>query len=248
MTRAPAAPPLKSLAALTQARVALGRAGAGQPTRAAQAFALDHARAREAVWSAMECDTLERALPDVRTIRLHSAAADRAEYLRRPDLGRRLGPGAAAALAGAGGADVAIVVADGLSATAVNLNAAPVVRALLARLAQTRLTAGPVILAEQARVALGDAAATALGARAVVVLIGERPGLSSADSLGAYVTWAPAPGTPDSRRNCVSNIRDGGLPPDAAAEQIAALLSDMRRTGQSGVALKDLVARAPEIE
>jgi ethanolamine ammonia-lyase large subunit/ethanolamine ammonia-lyase small subunit len=242
MTRAPAAPPLKSLAALTQARVALGRAGAGQPTRAAQAFALDHARAREAVWSAMECDTLERALPDVRTIRLHSAAADRAEYLRRPDLGRRLGPDAAAALAGAGGADVAIVVADGLSATAVNLNAAPVVRALLARLAQTRLTAGPVILAEQARVALGDAAAT------VVVLIGERPGLSSADSLGAYVTWAPAPGTPDSRRNCVSNIRDGGLPPDAAAEQIAALLSDMRRTGQSGVALKDLVARAPEIE
>ncbi|MBT9385971.1 ethanolamine ammonia-lyase subunit EutC [Pseudooceanicola sp. CBS1P-1] len=219
------------LRAMTEARVMLGRAGGGMPTRAVLDFALDHARAREAVWSEMDLPALRAALAGYPLAEVVSAAGDRETHVRRPDLGRQLAAGTRLALPPS---DLVIVVADGLSAMAVDAHAAQVVHALQA----LRETAAPVVLARQARVALGDQIAARAGARAVVVLIGERPGLSAADSLGAYVTWAPEPGLPDSRRNCLSNIRSGGLDPQEAAHRIAALLAQMAREGTSGVGLK----------
>lgn len=218
------------LRAMTAARVALGRSGSGLPTRAALSFALDHARAREAVWSDMNLPALRAAFADYPQATVASAAADRAAYVRRPDLGRRL---AAGATFGLPKSDLVIVVADGLSATAVDAHAATVVTALQA----LRDAPAPVVLVERGRVAIGDEIGAAVGADAVVLLIGERPGLSAADSLGAYVTWAPEPGLPDSRRNCISNIRPGGLDPEEAAHRIAGLLAQMRRARISGVAL-----------
>lgn len=230
---------------MTQARVRLGRFGAGQPTRAAQSFLLDHAKARQAVWSDVDRRQLSATLTGdgFRVVEVDSRAEDRSTYVRRPDLGRLLSVEGQAALEKvAGGHDVAIVVADGLSASAVELNAVPMVQAIAARLAAAGLSLAPVVLAAQARVALGDPVGETLGVHATIVLIGERPGLSAADSLGAYVTYAPISGTPDSRRNCISNIRDGGLPVGAAADLTVALLRDMFATGVSGVALKQAVA------
>jgi ethanolamine ammonia-lyase small subunit len=177
---------------------------------------------------------------------LDSAAPDRETYLRRPDLGRRLAPGAAPLARG--DYDLAIVIADGLSAAAAQGHAAEVARALVATLGGWRVA--PVVIVRQGRVAIGDEIGERLGARAVVVLIGERPGLSAADGLGAYVTWAPRIGRLDSERNCVSNIRPDGLPPQAAARKIAWLLGEARRLGFTGVDLKDrqapiLVDRSP---
>lgn len=225
---------------LTAARVALGAAGAGVPTGAQQRFLLDHARAREAVWTEVDWPAVRSLLDggDLRSVEAESLVRDRAEYLRRPDLGRRLSESAAERLRGEEqGADLAVVIADGLSATAVTLNAAPLTSriAAIARARGWRLA--PVVLARQARVALGDEAGAALGAKVVVVLVGERPGLSAADSLGAYLTHAPAPGTPDSRRNCISNIREGGLPIETAARQIEDLVARMLAQGRSGVTL-----------
>ena len=246
MTGDVADPPrgLGALKSLSQARIALGRAGnAGVPTAADQRFRLDHARAREAVWTAPDWPALEAALAEATGLPVAEAwsrAETRAAYLARPDLGRLLSPEAETRLASLGGAfDVAIVVADGLSATAVAINAAPLAGALVARLRGAGLSLAPLVAARQARVALGDPAARALRAQVVVVLVGERPGLTASDSLGAYLTFAPEPGTPDSARNCVSNIREGGLSIAAAAETIAALVGDMLRFRTSGVALKD---------
>ncbi|MFT3689578.1 ethanolamine ammonia-lyase subunit EutC [Paenirhodobacter sp.] len=233
------APLAARLRAMTAARVALGHSGSGLPTRAALAFALDHARAREAVWSDMNLPALRAAFAGYPTATVASAAPDRAAYVRRPDLGRRLAPGAVLDLPKS---DLVIVVADGLSATAVDAHAATVVAALQA----LRETPAPVVLAERGRVAIGDDIGAAVGAEAVVLLIGERPGLSAADSLGAYVTWAPEPGLPDSRRNCISNIRPGGLDPEEAAHRIAGLLAQMRRARISGVALPRAVPIAGE--
>ena len=230
MSDAPVTALSARLRAMTAARVALGRSGSGLPTRAALAFALDHARAREAVWSAMDLPALRTALSAWPLAEAGSAAPDRAAYIRRPDLGRRLAPGTVLSLPKS---DLVIVVADGLSATAVDAHAATVVNALQA----LRAAPAPVVLAERARVALGDEIGAAAGADAVVLLIGERPGLSAADSLGAYITWAPEPGLPDSRRNCISNIRPGGLDPEEAAHRIAGLLAQMKRAKISGVAL-----------
>lgn len=219
------------LKAMTAARVALGASGSGVPTRAALAFSLDHARAREAVWSDMDLPAIKAALAEYPVAVVGSQAEDRATYVRRPDLGRRLSP--EADLSALPKSDLVIVVADGLSATAVNAHAARVVASLQA----LRDVPAPVVLAERGRVAIGDDIGAAVGADAVVLLIGERPGLSAADSLGAYITWAPEPGLPDSRRNCISNIRPGGLDPEEAAHRIAGLLSQMRRARISGVAL-----------
>lgn len=233
---------------LTEARVKLGRFGSGLPTRAAQTFLLDHARARQAVWSEMDRHKLGQSLGEFGfgTIEVESLAPDRSTYIRRPDLGRRLSAASAARLAGLErGADIVIMVGDGLSASAVEINAAALVRALAQRFRAAAFSMAPIVLAAQARVALADPVGEALGARVSVMLIGERPGLSAADSLGAYVTLEPTTGTPDSRRNCVSNIRIGGLAIEAAADAVLVLVLDMLRTGISGVGLKDAVAALP---
>jgi ethanolamine ammonia-lyase small subunit len=232
------------LRSLTQARVALGRAGQALPTRALLDFQLDHARARDAVHTALSvkgfAEAIGRPVTEVR-----SRAKDRSDYLKRPDLGRQLDPDDAAKLARNGGT-LAIVVADGLSATAIHNHAASMVLALVDRLPGWSIA--PVILARQARVALGDAIAEALGVDLVVILIGERPGLTAPDSLGAYITWQPRPGRRDSERNCVSNIRPPhGLSYGAAADTIARLLRAAREQGRTGVELKDGAERQPPL-
>ena len=227
--------PLAVLRAATAARVALGRAGQGLPTAPMLAFQLAHARAQDAVHAALDVDQLNQALGRPAIV-VDSAAPNRAAYLQNPDLGRRLDPRAQGLAKG--DYDLAIVLADGLSAVAVQSHGPAVVEALYQRLADWRLA--PLVIARQARVAIGDPIGEALGARIVVVLIGERPGLSAADSLGAYLTFDPQPGRRDSERNCVSNIRwPGGLAPDQAADKIAWLLREAKRLGFSGVDLKD---------
>jgi len=225
---------LTTLRKATPARVALGRAGHGLPTRPMLDFQLAHAKAQDAVHAALDVEALRAALPAPALV-VASAAADRQDYLMNPDLGRRLDPADASLPRDA--PDLVIVIADGLSATAVQAHAAAVVAGLVARLGDWRI--GPVVIARQGRVAIGDAVGEAMGAGAVVVLIGERPGLSAADSLGAYLTWAPRTGRRDHERNCVSNIRPGGLAPDLAADKIAWLLGEARRLGFTGVELKD---------
>lgn len=230
--------PRSSLTRFTEARVGLGRAGSSLTTAAHLAFVGDHARARDAVWTAVDFGALATGFASLglRPHLLRSEARDREEYLRRPDRGRRLDADALAglsALAAASPARLALVVADGLSAEAVQVNALPVVAELLPRLGAEGVA--DVFLVEQGRVAVGDAVGEALGSEIAVVLIGERPGLSAADSLGCYLTWSPRTGTPDSRRNCLSNIRNGGLSAAAAAGKIAHLVAEARRRRLTGV-------------
>jgi ethanolamine ammonia-lyase small subunit len=233
---APAAgDPWAAFRALTRARVALGRAGDALPTARELEFRAAHSAARDAVHAPLDVAALRAALPGREVLEVHSAAADRVTYLQRPDLGRQLADGASLDPTGA---DLAVVLADGLSPRAVQEHAPGLVSALLERL--PGWSVAPLVVASQARVALGDAIGAALGVRAVVVLIGERPGLSAADSLGAYLTWDPRPGRGDAERNCVSNIRPPhGLPYDRAAGTLVALLTAARELGASGVALKD---------
>jgi ethanolamine ammonia-lyase small subunit len=233
--------PLLALRDQVVARVALGRSGAGLPTRAAQRFLADHAFARAAVWSALDVDALSAQLAsqNLAVAVVASQSPDRATYLRRPDLGRRLADDDRERLAAMKrrDGDIAIVIADGLSAKAAEMSAAPLLEALAPRLVEQGFAAPLAVIATEARVALSDEIGALLGAAAVVALIGERPGLSAADSLGAYITWAPEPGLPDSRRNCISNIRPDGLPPEAAAAEIVELLVLMRAQSTSGVGL-----------
>src|SRR5690606_33526438 len=231
MAEGPALP--DQLRALTQARVALGRAGQSMPTQALLAFQLDHARARDAVHTELAVEELSAAVGQP-VIDVRSRAQSRAEYLKRPDLGRMLAEADMAKLP-ASGDPLAIVVADGLSATAVHMHAAPMVAAISERVAGWRVA--PIIVARHARVALGDAIGAALGVDLVVVLIGERPGLSAPDSLGAYLTWQPRPGRRDSERNCVSNIRPPhGLGYGMAADTIVRLIEGARQMRLTGVA------------
>jgi ethanolamine ammonia-lyase small subunit len=211
----------------TQARVALGRVGNAVPTAAHLAFQADHAAARDAVHAQLDVEALLGEL-DRPAMVVRSEARDRAEYLLRPDLGRRLHPDMQ--IAPQPGC-IAVVIADGLSATAAQRHAADLMSALGHD--------GPLFIATQARVALGDDVGEALQAEAVLMLIGERPGLSSPDSLGAYLTWQPRRGRNDAERNCVSNIRPAGLPIAEAAVKLRWLLAEMRRLRLSGVALKD---------
>jgi len=238
MTR-PTIDPWARLRLATPARIGLGHAGPGQPTAALLAFQAAHAAARDAVLTKPDFDTLERRLAALgRVRRVASRAADRTTYLTRPDLGRLLSAESAAALAAEPkGADLLILVGDGLSAAAIDRQAVPVVEALLPLLPGWRLA--PLLLAEGARVALGDDAAAILEPALVLVLIGERPGLSSPDSLGAYLTWQPRPGTVDAARNCISNIHGAGLAPDEAARRLAWLLTEARLRKLTGVGLKD---------
>ena len=231
--------PAVRLRAATQARIALGRSGAALPTAPMLAFQLDHASARDAVHLAMDGDTLAQMIGG-ETLSVQSRAGTRETYLKRPDLGRALDPDSASALGDAAGQghDLALVVGDGLSAHAVHAHAPALVAVLRDRLAGWRIA--PVVLARQARVALGDEIGERLGAAMVLMLIGERPGLSSPDSLGAYLTWAPRVGRRDSERNCVSNIRPPhGLSYYQAADRIAWLLNAARARSVSGIALKD---------
>jgi ethanolamine ammonia-lyase small subunit len=235
-----------ALASLTPARIALGRVGSSLPTREVLGLALDHARARDAVHLPFDADGVAReiAARGFDTLTVASQAPDRATYLRRPDLGRRLDVASRPALASASsGADIVVVVADGLSSAAVHAHAGPLMAELGPRLRADGWRLGPVVLAHQARVALGDEIGERLAARLVILLVGERPGLSSPDSLGAYLTFAPRVGRTDAERNCVSNIRPAGLAYADAAITIAWLAGEALRRGYSGVALKD--ERAP---
>ncbi len=224
--------PWERLRPLTAARIGLSRSGAGLATAPLLALRLAHARARDAVAAELDTDALQAAIGPALVVR--SAARDRAEFLLRPDLGRRLAPGTALPR---GKHDLAIALADGLSARAVQGHAPALLAALRPLLAGWRLA--PLVAMRQARVKLGDQVAVALGAQAVLVLVGERPGLSAPDSLGAYLTWRPGPGTTDAGRNCVSNIRPDGLAVADAAARIAWLLGAMRAQAASGVMLKD---------
>lgn len=226
--------------AATRARIGLGRAGDGLPTPALLDFQVAHAKARDAVHSAVDFDVLAAAFPGREVVTVQSAAADRATYLRRPDLGRRLEDGCRTSLE-KGDFDVAFVVADGLSAAAVADHAAALVNACLDRLLGWRVA--PIVLARQGRVALGDDIGAALGARMVAVLIGERPGLSVANSLGVYLTWDPRPGRRDSERNCISNIHADGLDIDGAAKRLTGLMAEARRIRATGITLKEDAVR-----
>ena len=242
----PAVPrrPIRDLRTLTPARVALGRAGASLPTGALLDFTLDHARARDAVHATFDAPRLIAELGELGLplTEVKSCAVDRRDYLRRPDLGRRLdvasGERLAACAARPGG--LAIVIGDGLSAMAVHAHAVALLQSLLPRLAADHAVAtSRLVVASGARVALGDEIGAILGARMVVMLIGERPGLSAPDSLGAYLTFAPRPGRTDAERNCVSNIHRAGLSYDEAAFKIAWLIREALAREVTGVVLKD---------
>lgn len=234
--------PWTALRALTPARVALGRAGASLPTEEILRFGLAHAQARDAVHAALDTAALAARLQalGLDTLTVASAAPDRATYLMRPHLGRRLHPDDARRLASpaAASCDLLLVVGDGLSALAVERHALPLVEQILAaRPPGWRL--GPVVIATQSRVALADELGQILGAAIAAILIGERPGLSSPDSLGLYLTHGPRPGRSDAERNCISNVRPEGLSYPEAARRLWWLCEAARRLGYSGVALKD---------
>ena len=239
-------PPQRSigdLRALTPARVGLGRSGAGLPTRALLDFTLDHARARDAVHATFDGAGLIRSLASlgIAPLEVASRAQTRREYLKRPDLGRMLAAGSRQLLEGSRGdaSELVIVIGDGLSPTAVHHHAIELLRHLLPRLAQDGIMAGPVVVASGARVALGDEIGEVLAAKMVAVLIGERPGLSAPDSLGAYLTFDPRSGRTDAERNCVSNIHRAGLGSAEAAFKIAWLIRAGLVRHVTGVALKD---------
>lgn len=239
---APATDPWAELRRHTPARIALGRCGAGLPTAEVLRLASAHAQARDAVHVALDVAALRAQLQadGWESEQVASRAASRDEYLRRPDRGRRLAEHDAARLqaVAAGPVDLVVVLADGLSAVAVQRHAVPLLKALREALGGA-LRWAPLIVATQSRVALADEVGALLGARLSLVLIGERPGLSSPDSLGAYLTFDPRPGRVDAQRNCVSNIRPEGLPSDTAARRLVWLLSQALRRRVSGVALKD---------
>src|SRR6266566_5531410 len=242
-TPVPSSRSLRDLRELTPARVGLGRAGASMPTKALLEFTLDHARARDAVHAAFDVPAMISGLGDLglEAFAIASRVRNRKDYLRRPDLGRTLDPGSAQRLASRSGSpcQLAIVLGDGLSPTAVHAHAIELVRSLIGRLAAEQIEIGHAVVASGARVALGDEIGAILGARMIVMLIGERPGLSAPDSLGAYLTFAPRVGLSDAERNCVSNIHRAGLTCDEAAYKIAWLIRQGLAREVTGVALKD---------
>jgi ethanolamine ammonia-lyase small subunit len=240
----------QALRRYTPARIALGRAGASLPTAGLLEFGVAHARARDAVHASLDVPAIvdELAAAGFASLMVHSAARDRAHYLRRPDDGRRLDEPSRARLGAFACTstvtpELALVIADGLSAMAAMRHAVPLLEEL-APLLQGRVIA-PIVVASQARVALGDEIGTLLGAEQVVMLIGERPGLSSPDSLGLYLTHAPRCGRTDAERNCLSNVRPQGLGLAEAARRLVLLLDGARRLGRSGVDLKDESLQLP---
>lgn len=226
----------------TSARVGLRRAGNSLPTKELLTLQLAHARARETVHSKLDTQSLALELrPLVEDLLfVWSAAPDRAAYLRRPDLGRKLADDSREIVANRRGQfDVAFVIADGLSALAVQFHAVRLMAATLSLLDRADWNMAPIVIVEQGRVAVGDEIGEALGAVMCVVLIGERPGLSSADSLGVYLSWNPHPGLTDADRNCISNIRSEGLSYAVAANKLVFLMNESRRRKLSGIELKE---------
>jgi ethanolamine ammonia-lyase small subunit len=226
-----------ALRTLTPARVALGCVGSAMPTRAHLDFQLAHARARDAVHARLDIAEFVKRLT-LPSIAVRSAAADHPEYLRRPDRGRQLDPASAHMLTKTEGLVAAVVIAGGLSALAIDRHAPALVAQLAPALHDDGWTLAPLVVVEHGRVAIGDEIGERLGATAVVVLIGERPGLSAPDSLGAYFTYVPRVGRTDADRNCVSNIRPEGLAIDQAAARLRWLFAESRRRQRSGVAIK----------
>jgi ethanolamine ammonia-lyase small subunit len=235
--------PWNGLRLLTAARIALGRAGGSLPTREWLDFSLAHARARDAVWRPFDAADFSSRLSGVgfESIVARSAVRDRQEYLLRPDLGRRLASGEPDRLIAQIPAEptLVIVVSDGLSALAAERQVAPLLTSLLPLLSGEGWTIAPVVVVPFARVALADEIGGLLRAELALVLLGERPGLGAPDSLGAYLVYRPGPQNTDAQRNCVSNIRSGGLPPETAAATLRYLLTESRRRKLSGVDLKD---------
>jgi ethanolamine ammonia-lyase small subunit len=240
--------PWAALRRATRARIGLGRVGDALPLSDVLDFQLAHARARDAVHAALDVAGIAQALDAVpsaaalRSVPVTSAAIDRPTYLRRPDLGRQLAPSSQDALTRWGeaqpnGWDAVFVVADGLSSVGAQRHAVPLIAACLARLPGWRIA--PIVVATQARVALGDEIGEALGARICVMLIGERPGLTVSDSLGVYLTYGPKRGRRDSERNCISNIHGDGMAYDAAADLLVWLMGESRLRKLTGVELKD---------
>ena len=252
--------PWTMLRELTPARIALGRAGSSLPTAPQLAFQLAHARARDAVHRSLDVGTLHQALAERgwNPLHLHSAAPDRHTYLQRPDLGRQLDtPSRQTLLACRDAAsvpyDVAFVIADGLSARAVQEQAPAFLELLVPQLTAPALPSGtawqiaPLAVVEQGRVAVGDEVGSLLGATLVAVLIGERPGLSASDSMGIYLSYGPRTGLTDAQRNCISNIRPAGLSLPQAAATLHYLLHAARTQRFTGVALKDESPAAREL-
>ncbi|EJM05653.1 MULTISPECIES: ethanolamine ammonia-lyase subunit EutC [unclassified Pseudomonas] len=238
--------PWLELRRLTPARIALGRTGTSLPTSAQLDFQFAHAQARDAVHLPFDHAGLSAQLNERgrESLLLHSAAVDRNSYLQRPDLGRKLSEESAQALreyaaAHPGGVDLAIVVADGLSALAVHRHTLPFLTRLEEQMSDDGLSMAPVVLVEQGRVAVGDEIGQLLGAKMLVMLIGERPGLSSPDSLGLYFTYNPKIGLTDAYRNCISNVRLEGLSYGMAAHRLLYLMREACRRQLSGVNLKD---------
>ncbi|WP_073956956.1 ethanolamine ammonia-lyase subunit EutC [Thalassospira sp. TSL5-1] len=239
--------PWSRLRVHTSARIGLGRVGDGLPTRQLLEFQMAHARARDSVHMPFDAALLADNIGDlgVPVMTVQSRAANRAEFLQRPDYGRKLAPDSETELEAAANTtvpnaapDIVFILADGLSARAIHENGADMLRQTLSLLGKD-WSVGPVVLAHQARVALGDEIASRLKAKISVVLIGERPGLSSADSLGAYLTFGPKPGCSNAQRNCISNIRPAGFPVRDAAHKLVYLMNAARQNSISGVSLKD---------
>ncbi len=243
--------PWSRLRVHTSARIGLGRVGDGLPTNQLLEFQMAHARARDSVHMPFEGENLAHDIADLGlpVVQVHSRATNRAEFLQRPDYGRTLDDDSKARLLSlhknrvtddeaASECDVVFILADGLSARAVHENGADMLRQSR-HLLDDSWKIGPAVIANQARVALGDEIASRLKAKISIILIGERPGLSSADSLGAYLTWAPKPGCSNAQRNCISNIRPAGFPVGDAARKLVYLMNEARKNSISGVLLKD---------
>jgi ethanolamine ammonia-lyase small subunit len=234
--------PWADLKQFTRARIALGRVGSSLPTKEILDFGMSHAMARDAVHLALDIDTLQSQIESLgfEVLKLHSCAPDRASYLLRPDWGRRLNEQSAEIIKALPQQkiDISIVIGDGLSSLGVQKHAAPMLRAIQAAMS-SEWKIGPVVITSQARVALADEVGELLSSRMVILLIGERPGLSSPDSLGLYLTYQPKVGCSDADRNCISNVRPEGLSYEAAAKKLIWLAKESMRLKVSGVALKD---------
>jgi ethanolamine ammonia-lyase small subunit len=239
----PAPDPWVELQAFTAARIALGRSGTSVPLHAAQSFKLAHAHARDAVYSTLSTNYLlaELQAMQLSVIQVRSRAQSRTEYLQRPDWGRQLDDDSRKLIVSqaSSACTLAIILADGLSANAINDHALPLLRLLVPQLQNAGFHLTPIIIAEQARVAIGDEIGQLLNTQLTLMLIGERPGLSSPHSMGAYFTYGPRPGLTDESRNCISNIRPEGLTYTTAATKLCTMLSQALQLKLTGIALKE---------
>ncbi|MDR7128704.1 ethanolamine ammonia-lyase small subunit [Algoriphagus sp. 4150] len=233
--------PWERLKEFTDARIALGRAGGSLKTAKLLGFRKDHALAKDAVWAALDLPVLQHGLEKLNLpyLMLNSKAQDRETYIKRPDLGRNLNQESKATIADSNppAKDISILIADGLSANAISIHAIHFLKEFLPLIAQ--FTLAPICLVSQARVAISDGIGELFSSKLAIILIGERPGLSSPHSMGIYLTYNPKAGNTDEKRNCISNIRAGGLPYAYAAGKLAFLTSEALRLKLSGVDLKD---------